>query len=285
MTADLAQLLATGPVLAAGVYDCLSAAVMQEAGFPALALSGAGVAMAAAGVPDLGLLSFGELLHTTAALTRRARVPVIVDADTGFGNPLNVTRTCEDLARAGADAIVLEDQTFPKRCGHLTGKQVTEAGEFIAKLRAARRALDGTATLLIARIDALAVHGVQDAIVRATRAHDAGADVTFVEAPTSRQEVEEIAATVPGLKMYNLATGGRSPSLSAADLDELGFRLILVPGLALMPAIAAMRDAAAEVLATGSDAPLLRYGLSPRDMFEVVGLSRWLRLESDFAVD
>lgn len=264
--------------MAGGVYDGLSAAVVEQAGFGALALSGAGVA-AAAGLPDLGLLSFGELMTAARTVIAGAGVPVLVDADTGFGNELNVARTCGELAAAGAGGVMIEDQTFPKRCGHLTGKAVVPAGEFESKLRAARRAL-GPEPVLVARTDALAVDGLDDAVERCLRALDAGADVTFVEAPPDLAAAQEVAARVPGVKLYNLATGGRSPSLPFDELEGLGYGLVVVPGVALMPALRAIKDAAAAVLASGSDSPLAGYGVSPRAIFETVGLDRWLAIDA-----
>jgi 2-methylisocitrate lyase-like PEP mutase family enzyme len=283
MSGRLAALLDQRPVVAGGVYDCLSAAVVESAGYPALALSGAGVAAADAGVPDLGLLSFGELLQSARNVVAATSLPVIVDADTGFGNELNAMRTAEALAAAGAAAIVIEDQVAPKRCGHLDGKQVVPAADFLSKLAAVRRVLDGTGTSLVARTDALAIEGVAGAIARARAAADVGADVAFVEAPTSVAELELIAARVPGHKMFSLATGGRSPSLPFAHLHGLGFDLVIVPGLTLMPALAAMRACATAVLEQGSDAPAAGYGVGPRQIFEAVGLSGWLDREAQVA--
>jgi 2-methylisocitrate lyase-like PEP mutase family enzyme len=283
MTGRLDALLDQHPIVAGGVYDCLSAAVVESAGYPALALSGAGVAAAGAGVPDLGLLSFGELLDAARNIIAATSLPVIVDADTGFGNELNAMRTAEALVAAGASAIVIEDQVAPKRCGHLDGKQVVPTADFLSKLAAVRRVLDGTGTSLVARTDAIAVEGLDRAVQRARAAGDVGADVTFVEAPTSAAQLELIAEQVPGHKMFSLATGGRSPSLPFAELHAMGFDLLIVPGLTLMPALAAMRECAVAVLERGSDAPAATYGVSPRQIFETVGLTDWLEREARVA--
>lgn len=280
---DLRSAVAHGQVVAGGVYDCLSAAIVADAGYDALALSGAGIAAAAAGVPDLGLLSFGELLHTTRNVIAANDRPVIVDADTGFGNELNVMRTCELLGAAGAAAVMLEDQVAPKRCGHLDGKAVLPAGQFASVIRAARRSLDGLDVLVIARTDALAVEGLDAAVDRSLRALDAGADITFVEAPTTMLDVEAIADRVPGAKMFSLATGGRSPSVHLDVLNDLGFGLVVIPGLSLMPAIRGMRDAARAVLHQRGDAPLAAYDVPPRAIFESVGLAAWLQRAEEFA--
>jgi 2-methylisocitrate lyase-like PEP mutase family enzyme len=279
----LAALMQDGPVLVPGCYDCLSAAVLERVGFPALFLSGAGVAASAAGLPDLGLTSLGELLTVAGNVIARAGVPVIVDADTGFGNELNATRTIEELGRRGAAAVTIEDQVFPKRCGHLGAKQVVAVDEFTAKIRAARRACDAAGMLLIARTDALGLHGVEDAVARGRAAVDAGAHVVFVEAPRTVEDVERIAAGVPGPKLYNLATGGVSPALPIDSLGRLGFDLVIEPGAALMPAVSAIRAAGAEILQTRTGAPLERIGLTPPDVFEEVGLSEWLRREAELA--
>ncbi|WP_280194348.1 isocitrate lyase/PEP mutase family protein [Nocardia farcinica] len=273
-----------GQVVAGGVYDALSAAVVAEAGYPALALSGAGVAAASAGLPDLGLLSFAELLTTARTVIATTGAPVIVDADTGYGNELNTIRTCGELAAAGAGAVMIEDQTFPKRCGHLTGHQVITRVEFGAKLRAAGHGLDGSGALLIARTDSLSSDSADEAIARCHLARDAGADITFVEAPPSIEIIDRIANEVPGHKMFNLATGGRSPALSFAELAERGFDLVVVPGLTLMPALRAMKDAAAAVLTAQSDQPLTHYRMSPQSIFETVGLEHWLDVEKQYSV-
>ncbi|WP_454787823.1 isocitrate lyase/PEP mutase family protein [Mycolicibacterium lutetiense] len=280
---SLVAMIADRQVVAGGVYDCLSAALVQSAGFPALALSGAGVAAAAAGVPDLGLLSFGELLHAARAVAASAAVPLVVDADTGFGNELNVHRTCEQLVAAGAGAIVIEDQVAPKRCGHLAGKDVIAAEDFSAKIRAARRVLAGTDVALVARTDALAVHGLDDATERCLRVLECGADVTFVEAPTDLSIIESVAAKVPGNKMFNLAAGGKTPTVDFGDLAELGYNLVIIPGLSLMPVVRGIRDAARSVWSERSERPLLSYGVAPRDIFESVGLSVWLAREAEYS--
>jgi 2-methylisocitrate lyase-like PEP mutase family enzyme len=281
--AALDAAMASGPLLVPGCYDCLSAAILQSTGFPALFLSGAGVAASALGLPDLGLMSFGELLQTAERIIRRASVPVIVDADTGFGNELNVTRTVAELAHAGAAAIVLEDQRSPKRCGHLIGKDVTDRADFARKIRAAVRERGDGDVRIVARTDALGVHGVEEAIARSQDALEAGADVVFVEAPRTIAEVEAIGARVDGRLLYNLATGGASPSLTVSELGELGYDLVIVPGIALMPAVHGIRAAAEAVRGAGGDQPLERFDLTPRQIFESVGLDAWLELESRLA--
>jgi 2-methylisocitrate lyase-like PEP mutase family enzyme len=278
----LHAMLDAAAVVAPGCYDCLSAAVQERAGFTALFVSGAGVAASAAGLPDLGLLSFEELARTARNIVNRARVPVIVDGDTGFGNELSVVRTVEELGALGVAAVMIEDQTSPKRCGHLEGKDVIEADAYLRKIQAAHEAGATSGIRVIARTDALAVHGLDDAIERATAAHQAGADLTFVEAMGSMDELREVAQRVPGPKMYALS-GGRSPSPSFRELEQLGYRLLVIPGAGLVPAIQGMRAVAETMLADGSNEAVERHGMTPRDIFKTVGLDHWLELAAHFS--
>jgi 2-methylisocitrate lyase-like PEP mutase family enzyme len=264
-------------VVAPGCYDCLSAAVQERAGFGALFLSGAGVAASAAGLPDLGLLSFEELAHTARNVVNRARVPLIVDGDTGFGNELSVYRTVEELGQLGVAAVMIEDQTSPKRCGHLEGKDVIATHDYARKIAAAHEAAAGSGIRVIARTDALAVNGLDDAIERAIAAREAGADITFVEAMRSMDELAVVAERVPGFKMYALS-GGHSPSPSFTELAALGYRLLVIPGAALVPAIQSMRATAEAMFASGTNEAVESHGMIPRDIFETVGLDQWLEL-------
>ncbi|MGW4421413.1 isocitrate lyase/PEP mutase family protein [Streptosporangium sp. NPDC004631] len=265
------------PVFAGGCYDSLSAAVLERAGFPALFVSGAGVSASVIGMPDLGLLSLEELVRTARNIINRSAVPVVVDADTGFGNELNVTRTIRELVRAGAAGVMLEDQTSPKRCGQLDGKDVVDADTFVRKIAAAADARGDSGMKIIARTDALAIHGLEESLSRVRRAHDAGADITFVEAPRTDDQVREIGGRSPGWPMYGL-TGSIVPSYGRDELRELGFRFVTLPGVALMPMISEVGKAARAVLRTGSHDPLDAYDMVPRDIFETVGLGEWLSL-------
>lgn len=277
----LTDLLDEGQVVMGGAYDCISAAVCESAGFPVLMLGGAGLSASFLGLPDLGLLSIGDLIPIVGNIVSSVKIPVVVDIDTGYGNELNVTRTCERLAMTGVAAVHLEDQTFPKRCGHMAGKTVIDRTAYLSKVRVAVRALEGTGTQLIARTDSYGTHGLEEAIARCNGALELGADITFAEAPTTRQDIEKLGRTVPGHKMFNLATGGNSPSLTMAELAELDFTLVSVPGVTFMPAIAAMKETAAAVLREGSDAPVAKFNMGPKDLFETVGLQRWLAIEED----
>ncbi|MBL6624946.1 MAG: isocitrate lyase/phosphoenolpyruvate mutase family protein [Alphaproteobacteria bacterium] len=223
---------AAPPVLAPGVFDGLSARMASMAGAEALYLSGASLAYTRFGSPDIGLVSMSELVDTVAAITEKTETPLIVDADTGFGNALNVQRTCRNLARAGAAAIQLEDQTLPKRCGHLSGKTLVSSAEMAGKISAARDALSGTNCLLVARTDAIAVEGLAAALDRAEAMVEAGADILFVEAPPDQAAMQQLtdrfAARIPLLA--NMVEGGRTPLLPLDQLGTLGYRLVIYPG-------------------------------------------------------
>lgn len=233
-----------------GAANALGARVIEDAGFDAVYVTGAGVANTYLGVPDIGLLTLSELLGHVAAIRSAVDVPVIVDADTGFGNPINVRRTVAELERAGADAIQLEDQTFPKRCGHFAGKDVVPAEEMTAKIRAAVDARRDPDVVIIARTDARAVHGLDEAIRRATAYRAAGADVIFVEAPRTEAELEELAAGVPGPQVVNLVQGGLTPVLPTDRLERMGFAIALHANLPLLASVRGMQEALA-ALRTG----------------------------------
>jgi 2-methylisocitrate lyase-like PEP mutase family enzyme len=227
----LRERLRRKPILVApGVYDAFGAVFAEHAGFEALYLSGASIAYTKLGRPDIGLVSVSEVEATLAAVCDRVRLPVIVDADTGFGNALNVLRTVRQLERAGAAAIQLEDQSTPKRCGHLEGKSLVSAAEMAGKLKAAVDAR--TSALIIARTDAIAVEGLEPALERAERYLEAGADVLFIEAPRSLEEMKAVtqrfSTRVPLLA--NMVEGGKTPLLPAASLEALGFALVIFPG-------------------------------------------------------
>jgi len=218
------------PVLCPGVYDALTAAMVEDAGFPAAYLSGASIAYTRLGRPDIGLVGMTEVADTLARIRERVALPLVVDADTGWGNALNVQRTVRVLERAGASAIQLEDQSFPKRCGHLQDKRLIPAAEMAGKLRAAVDARDGA--LVIARTDAIAVEGFDAALDRAELYVEAGADVLFIEALESRAQMEAIAARFAHRLplLANMVEGGRTPLASAGELAAMGFRLVIFPG-------------------------------------------------------
>jgi 2-methylisocitrate lyase-like PEP mutase family enzyme len=219
-------------VVAPGVYDALTALLATQAGLRTLYVSGAAIAYTRLGRPDIGLVGMTEVAETVSLIRDRVDAHLIVDADTGYGNALNVGRTIRALERAGANAIQLEDQDFPKRCGHLDGKILISANEMIGKIRAALDARHSRETLVIARTDAVAVEGFERAMERAVRYREAGADVLFVEAPRARAELARLAAALgrDAPLMANMVEGGKTPPLSAAELEEIGFSLVIFPG-------------------------------------------------------
>ena len=230
---SLRQRLASGkPLLAPGVYDALGALIAAQTGFEALYLSGASIAYSRAGSPDIGLMTMSEVADTLAAITERASIPVIVDADTGFGNALNAKRTVRQFERAGAAAIQLEDQTLPKRCGHLSGKSLVSKQEMVGKIKAALDARRSDETLIVARTDAIAVEGFDLAQERAEAYHEAGADVLFIEAPQSTEQMQAICARFKGRAplLANMVEGGRTPIRSVDELGEIGFSVVIFPG-------------------------------------------------------
>src|SRR5439155_13448491 len=211
-------------VVAPGIYDAFTALVATQAGFDTLYVSGAAIAYTKLGRPDIGLVSMSEVAGTVTLIRDRVGAHLIVDADTGYGNAINVTRTVRAFERAGASAIQLEDQDFPKRCGHLDGKALVPAAEMVGKLNAALDARRSRETLVIARTDAVAVEGFERAIERAARYREAGADVLFVEAPKSRDELARIAQALPDTPLIaNMVEGGKTAILPAAEPERIGF--------------------------------------------------------------
>jgi 2-methylisocitrate lyase-like PEP mutase family enzyme len=226
-----ARMSARPIVVAPGVYDAFTALVATQAGFETLYVSGAAIAYTKLGRPDIGLVSMSEVAETITLIRDRVSANLIVDADTGYGNAINVVRTVRTFERAGASAIQLEDQDFPKRCGHLDGKGLIPASEMAGKIKAALDTRASRDTLVIARTDAVAVEGFARAIERAALYQEAGADMLFVEAPKTREELARVAAALPGIPlMANMVEGGKTPPLPAAELDALGFALVIFPG-------------------------------------------------------
>jgi 2-methylisocitrate lyase-like PEP mutase family enzyme len=248
---DLKQRLSQGGILVApGIYDALTASLALTAGFEAVYLSGAAIAYTRLGGPDIGLVSMSEVAETLSLVRERVAAPIIVDADTGYGNALNVARTVRAFEQAGANAIQLEDQTFPKRCGHLADKTIIPATEMAGKLRAAVDARRSEATLIIARTDAVAVEDFEAAIERAVLYAESGADLLFVEAPKTRVQLAAIVGALGNRLplMANMVEGGQTPVLSARELEELGFRLVIFPG-GIVRAVARTAQAFYQVLA------------------------------------
>jgi 2-methylisocitrate lyase-like PEP mutase family enzyme len=254
----LRSLLSKPPIVVApGVYDPLTALIATQAGFRSLYISGAAIAYTRLGRPDIGLVSMTEVVDTVALIRDRVDANLIVDADTGYGNALNVERTVRLLEKFGAGAIQIEDQDFPKRCGHLEDKALIPAAEMAGKIKAAVDARHSADTLIIARTDAVAVEGFDRAVERVLRYRDAGADVLFVEAPKAQEELAKIVQTIGRTTplMANMVEGGKTPMLSAAKLEELGFALVIFPGGIVRTLAKTAADYYASLAAHGSTQP------------------------------
>jgi 2-methylisocitrate lyase-like PEP mutase family enzyme len=280
-TETLRSRLARKPIVVApGVYDPFTALVATQAGFETLYVSGAAVAYTRLGRPDVGLVSMTEVVETLALVRDRVSAHLIVDGDTGYGNALNVMRTVREFERAGANAIQLEDQDFPKRCGHLDGKTLIPAPEMCGKIRAALDARRSPQTLIIARTDAVAVESFDCAIERAAMYRDAGADVLFVEAPRTRGDLARIVASLGGglPLLANMVEGGKTPTLPAAELDAIGFSLVIFPG-AIVRALGFMASEFYGSLAShGSNEPYRNRMLDFDGLNELIGTRELLAL-------
>jgi 2-methylisocitrate lyase-like PEP mutase family enzyme len=265
-------------LLAPGVYDALTALLAEQAGFEAVYLSGAAIAYTRLGRPDIGLVTASEVADTLQNIRERVAIPVIVDADTGFGNALNVARTVKQLERAGADVIQLEDQVTPKRCGHLEGKALVSAEEMAGKIRAALDARQ--AALIMARTDAIAVEGLDKALERAERYLAAGADVLFIEAPRNLDEMklvtQRFAARAPLLA--NMVEGGKTPVLDTAELEALGYRIAIFPGGTARCVAYAAQEYFAALKRDGTTAAMRERMLDFQGLNRVIGTPQMLEL-------
>jgi 2,3-dimethylmalate lyase len=280
----LRELLAgPDPVLAPGVFDGLGARLVEEAGFPAVYMTGFGTAAALLGRPDVGLLTMSEMVENAGRIAAACELPVIADADTGYGNALNVIRTVQEYERAGVAGIHIEDQVAPKKCGHMEGKQVIPAAEMEAKIRAAVAARRSPDFVIIARTDARAIEGIDKAIERARRYRDAGADVLFVEAAESEDDIRVVAERLAGIPLlFNWAEGGKTPPVDYATLADLGFKIVIFPIATLLGTTAWMRHALAEIRKAGTPLPIMdelpRFG----DFLDFIGLPEIHELEHRF---
>ena len=279
-----AVLSGEGVLVLPGVHDCISARLAEAAGFEAAFTSGFGISASTLGRPDFGFLTATEMLASVSRIVSSVKIPVVADIDTGYGNPLNVIRTVEDVVLAGAAGIILEDQEWPKKCGHFEGKRVIPAEEHSQKIRAAAEARGASDLVIIGRTDARAVNGLDDAIRRGRLYYESGADVIFIEAPQSVEELREIAAAFPDAPLFaNMVEGGRTPLLSAAELGELGFKIVVFPLSGLFSATKAMERCLTYLRKNGST-----YGYSDMLTFKefeaVVDVPGYRALEKKFTV-
>lgn len=280
-TRKLRALLAENDIVRApGVYDGITAKLVEQAGFPAVYMTGAGTSMSL-GYPDFGLVTQTEMVANAGVIARTVAVPVIADADTGYGNELNVTRTVNEYERAGVAAIHIEDQVMPKRCGHLDGKEIIPLGEYVAKIRAAAAARMDPDFVIIARTDANAVTGFEDAIARANAALENGADVAFVEAARTMEELKAIPERVKGPCLLNIVVGGKTPDLDLGDAYRMGYKIAIMPSLLTAAIMETCDRTLAELRETdrpASASSKIKVG----DRFERFGASAWNALRTKF---
>jgi 2-methylisocitrate lyase-like PEP mutase family enzyme len=284
LTTRLRALLARPQcTVAPGVADALAARLVALAGFEVVYMTGFGTGLVRLGMPDVGLLTATEMVDNAGRIADASGLPLVADANTGYGNAINTRRTIRDYEKAGVAGVHIEDQTWPKRCGHLAGKAVIPAAEMVAKLTAACDARRDSDFVIIARTDAIAVEGLDAALERAERYREAGADVLFVEAPVGREQVERVARHFKGIPLlYNVAASGKTPDLPADELGKLGFRLSIYPNWVLLAAIPAMQNLLAELKRTGSIAHTRDKVATFKQFTDIAGLPEIQKLEERY---
>lgn len=266
-----------------GVYDALTAKIAAEVGFEALVMGGYSIAASRLGQPDVGYLSMTEMTQALKGIVDATELPVFADGDTGYGNALSVRRTMQEYERAGAAAVLFEDQVWPKRCGHMAGKQVIEAAEHARKLRAAADARTDSDFLLIARTDARAVNGLDDAIERGKLYLANGAEALFIEAPQNIGELETIASAFPDTVLIaNMIEGGRTPNLTAKDLENIGFKIVFWPCSALYVITQAFKEAMTVLHETGTTKGYEEKMMHFSDFNRFIGLESYMELEKRY---
>jgi len=268
-----ASLQREGMVVAPGAYDCITAKLIEQAGFAAIYMTGAGTA-ASLGYPDFGLVTMSEMAANAGRIAAAVELPVIADADTGYGNELNAFRTMREFERLGVAGIHIEDQEFPKKCGHLEGKQIIPREDWLAKIRAAAAARRDKDFTIIARTDARAVGGFDEAVARANAALSAGADMAFVEAPQTLEEVAAVPRLVNGPCLLNVVRGGKTPDLDLREAERMGYKLAIVPGLLIKSVVGICDQMLAELKATHRHPPPVREITVP-EMFRRFGADEW----------
>ena len=272
-----------GIIQVPGAYDCLTAKLIQQAGFPAVYMTGAGTSVAQLGYPDLGLATMTDMIANAASIADILDVPLIADADTGYGGILNVRRTIRQYERAGVAAVHIEDQEMPKRCGHLDDKKVVSTQDMVQKIRAAVDARTDDDFTIIVRTDSIAVTGWEDAMHRCEQYMKAGADALFVEALRTPKEVEQVAKNLDIPLLYNFVESGKSPLLSAAELEKFGFKIVIYPASALLSVTHIVEQVMAQLKETGTTAHLMDKMVTLEACFEAVGLSSMLAEDAQFA--
>ena len=272
-----------GIIMVPGAYDCLTAKLIEAAGFPAIYMTGAGTSVARLGYPDLALATMTEMLDNAAQIASIVDIPVIADADTGYGGILNVRRTVRQYERSGVAALHLEDQEFPKRCGHLDDKRVIATDDMVQKIQAAVDARTDDDFTIIVRTDAIAVTGWADAMDRCGQYVEAGADVLFVEALRTPEQIQQAGRELDVPLLYNYVETGKSPLLPASELEKYGFKIVIYPASGLLSAMRAVRETLATLKKHGTTSHLLENMDSLQDCFEAVGLSEMLEEDARFS--
>lgn len=274
-----------GIITLPGVYDCLSAKIARNCGFEALFTSGFGISAAGFGLPDYGLVSGTEIIQVTENICKSVDIPVVADIDTGYGNPLNVIRTVEGITTAGISGIILEDQKWPKRCGHLEGKEIISSEEHVEKIRAARYAAGESDLVIIARTDSRAEYGLDEAIRRGREYIDAGADVIFIEAPHSVEELKLIASEFPGFPLFaNMVEGGKTPVLNSEELEKIGFKIVVYPLAGMFSAASALINIY-KYLKENSTTKGNRFETDFDSFKEIVNIEYFRQLEKKFKIN
>lgn len=284
ITMTLRNLVETdGTLMAIGAYDAITAKLAQQAGAKAIYMSGSCVATSVTGGPDIGMTTMTEMANRAHQISGAIDVPLIADGDTGYGNSLNVRRTVREYERAGVNAIQLEDQTFPKRCGHFDGKDIVPASEFAEKVDAATAARRDDEFLVIARTDALAVEGIEEAVDRANLYREAGADILFVESPTSREQMNQVIGEVPGFHLANMAAKGKTPHLPVAELEDIGYDLAIFPSDAFKAGLKTFREVYETLINERTQKPVLDQMMEWETRDEVTDLAEIEAFEQQHA--
>lgn len=282
-TTQLRKLLEKGEIIIApGAYDALSAKLIEQAGFQAIYMTGAGVASSQLGVPDIGLITMTEMVTQAKNIVNATNIPVISDADTGYGNAINVMRTIREFEKAGVAAVHIEDQITPKKCGHWEGKQIISTEEMVNKIKAAVEARGDPDFIIIARTDSRSEFGLEDAIERGRAYSEAGADVIFVEAPQTVNEIRIISESIKKPLLINLPEGGKTPILPLPELQEMGYRIAIFPSSLWMACIKAMQDVLKELNGKGNTDDFRERMVSREELFDFVDISFYRKLEEQY---
>tara|TARA_B100000212_G_scaffold331059_1_gene297918 strand:- start:125 stop:961 length:837 start_codon:yes stop_codon:yes gene_type:complete len=271
--------------MAPGVADALNARLVAEANFKAIYMTGSGTTASRLGMPDIGLLSVSEMVDNASRIADASGLPLISDADTGYGGPLNVHRTIRMFEKAGAAGVHIEDQNWPKRCGHLSGKTIIPAREMVSKIQAACDGRVDDNFVIIARTDALALEGLNSALDRAEQYAEAGADIIFVESPSTIKEIETIPKKISKPTLYNMAASGKTPFLENSEIEKFGFKVVIYPNFAMLAAVPAVRHYLSELKNNGTVAHLVNEMASFQDLFNLVGMETVRQMEEKYSVD